>query len=192
MVNKLSENNLKFFDDIFKSTNKVHRLDYTFIPFYNKVCKRIKTNCRSCHNMDQKTVSAYVAYIAFYTEKALKYHELIFEYCLNDNLDGYIYTMDERYEPILLNLIKKIIRTLNKLKEEPKNGELMYKILYRLYMEKEDIRVVLKKLNLSNSQFYRLKKKGLILMAYYLWDYYMSNRNEKLHCLRNWSYCVGC
>ena len=190
-MNKLSENNIKFFDDIFKSINKVRRLDYTFIPFYNKIYKRIKNNCRSCYNMKQKDVCAIVSYIAFYTEKALKHHELIFEYCLNDNLDGYFYTMDARYEPLLLNLIRKIIRTLSKLKDEPKNGEVMYKILYGLYMEKEDIPVVLKKLNLSNSQFYRLKKKGLILMAYYLWDYYTSNRSEKLHCLRNWSYCVG-
>ena len=68
-------------------------------------------------------------------------------------------------------LIDRVNEALTVLKKKPENGELLYELLYLTYINpnKTDFKTILVKLNISSSQYYRLRDVAINIVSIRLW-----------------------
>jgi hypothetical protein len=70
-------------------------------------------------------------------------------------------------------MIEIIDKALNHLKTHPKQGQIYHDIITFSYIDKEAMsdEIIMRKLNLTQSTYYRYKKKAMELMGIALWGY---------------------
>lgn len=86
------------------------------------------------------------------------------------------------------NIVIDIIdKAHNHLKTHPKHGQLYYDIIRLAYIEKEVVsdEEIWKKLNLSQSSYYRYKRKAIELMGVSLWGYIIPPLKECWSSIEN-------
>lgn len=68
-------------------------------------------------------------------------------------------------------MIDRVNEALTVLKKKPENGELLYELLYLTYINpnKTDFKTILVKLNISSSQYYRLRDVAINIVSIRLW-----------------------